>query len=199
MRVSCISFFPFLRNLLLAWLLLHETEGCRNAPFPQVYARQQREMKWRKWVDDEFVHFLSPNIYRTPKEALAAFHYVSEVGDWENIFPAWQRLCVIYIGAFAMFFVGKLIAQRYGLDADVRVSLYDGCRRWLRAIGTKPFNGGTEPDLSDLAVYGVLNSIEGCEAFRDAMEAVPKMADWYNRVQMKVKHSEGRPVLALTK
>ena len=38
------------------------------------------ERKWRKWVDEEFVHSLSPNVYRTPGEALAAFQWFSEVG-----------------------------------------------------------------------------------------------------------------------
>ena len=28
------------------------------------------ERKWRKWVDDSLVHVLSPNVYRTPSEAL---------------------------------------------------------------------------------------------------------------------------------
>ena len=28
------------------------------------------ERKWRKWVDDTLVHTLSPNVYRSPTEAL---------------------------------------------------------------------------------------------------------------------------------
>lgn len=37
------------------------------------------ERKWRKWVDDVFVHVLSPNVYRTPTEAFQAFTWFSEV------------------------------------------------------------------------------------------------------------------------
>merc|ERR1712079_290555 len=33
------------------------------------------ERKWRKWVDEELVHSLSPNVYRSPGEALAAFNW----------------------------------------------------------------------------------------------------------------------------
>ena len=35
----------------------------------------REETKWRKWVDDTFVHTLSPNIYRTMKESFQAMAY----------------------------------------------------------------------------------------------------------------------------
>lgn len=37
------------------------------------------ELQWRQWVDDKFVHMLSPNVYRTPSEALQAFNWFSQV------------------------------------------------------------------------------------------------------------------------
>ena len=33
-------------------------------------ATKQEERRWRKWVDQELVHCLPANIYRTPSEAL---------------------------------------------------------------------------------------------------------------------------------
>jgi hypothetical protein len=33
-----------------------------------------------RWVDNHLVHLLSPNIYRTPKEALEAFDYLATSG-----------------------------------------------------------------------------------------------------------------------
>ena len=33
------------------------------------------ERRWRRWVDDHFVHVLSPNIYRTYDESLKSFNY----------------------------------------------------------------------------------------------------------------------------
>ena len=64
------------------------------------------ERRWRKWVDDELVHSLSPNVYRTPSEALAAFQWFSQVGGWEQLFPAWERYLVIYLGASVMWLLG---------------------------------------------------------------------------------------------
>lgn len=41
----------------------------------------REERKWRKWVDDEFVHTLSPNVYRTLDEAYKTFNWFSEVSS----------------------------------------------------------------------------------------------------------------------
>lgn len=69
---------------------------------------------------------------------------------------------------------------RHLLKDDVRLSLYDELNFWLKNLKKKgtPFNGGKNPDLSDLAVYGVLSSIEGCQAFKDAVQAT-KIESWY--------------------
>jgi hypothetical protein len=42
------------------------------------------EEKWRRWVDNHLVHLLSPNIYRTPKEALEAFDYLTTNGMYSS-------------------------------------------------------------------------------------------------------------------
>ena len=49
------------------------------------------ERKWRKWVDDTLVHTLSPNVYRSPSEALQAFQWFDKAGDWETHFKTWER------------------------------------------------------------------------------------------------------------
>ena len=62
----------------------------------------RNERKWRKWVDDTFIHTLSPNIYRTWAEAMQASNYFSDVGD----FSATQRFLAKYFGAVIMYYVG---------------------------------------------------------------------------------------------
>jgi microsomal prostaglandin-E synthase 2 len=52
------------------------------------------------------------------------------------------------------------------------------------------FLGGESPDLSDLAVYGVLNSIEGCSAFQDALEHT-SIGTWYYSVKQSVQSHAG--------
>nr|XP_045626306.1 prostaglandin E synthase 2-like isoform X2 [Procambarus clarkii] len=150
------------------------------------------ERKWRKWVDDVFVHVLSPNVYRTPKEAFQAFEWFSKVGSWEEHFATWERLLVIYVGAVAMFFIGKNLKRRHQLKDDVRQSFYEETNVWLEALkkkGTK-FMGGDHPNLSDLAVYGVLTAVEGCEAFHDLKQNTT-ISLWFEHMRETVSQHGG--------
>lgn len=160
--------------------------------------QRQEERKWRKWADDHLVHMLSPNVYRTPSEALQAFNYFSEVGEWEKHFSTFERLTIIYTGATVMYILGKVLRKKYSLQEDVRESLYDACKAWMKAIGKKRmFMGGDQPNLADLSVYGVLNSIEGCQAFLDA-QANTNIGSWYRRMQEVVKSHQGAHPLTMT-
>ena len=72
--------------------------------------------------------------------------------------------------------------------------------------------GGAQPNLSDLAVFGVLNAIEGCEAFQvqfffsefeigkhflfqDA-RASTKIGVWFDRMKAVVSTSGGKDLVA---
>lgn len=85
---------------------------------------------------------------------------------------------------------------RYNLKENVRESLYDECNKWMKEIETRgsPFFGGKEPNLADLAVYGILSSIEGCEAFRELLENT-NIGSWYFRMKESVKNHEGQKLL----
>ncbi|KRZ51592.1 Epoxide hydrolase 1 [Trichinella nativa] len=149
------------------------------------------ERKWRSWVDDCFVHVISPNIYRTMKESLKAFQWFSDVSDWRNTFHTWERLTAVYLGATVMFFVSKQLRKRHNLKSDVRESLYDCCNEWVKAVGPdRKFMGGDRPNLADLAMYGAIVSFEGCHAFAEMMENT-KIKDWYYRLKSQVDNHAG--------
>lgn len=42
---------------------------------------------------------------------------------------------------------------------------------WVAALGGRPFMGGTQPDLADLAVFGVVRAVTGTDTFNDLMQA----------------------------
>lgn len=163
---------------------------------PNEETRKQfmQEVKWRRWADETLVHMLSPNVYRTTDEALQAFNWFSEVGEWDKLFSQWERLLVIYVGAYAMYFIGKKLKKRHNLKDEVRQSLYDECNHWLKAIKSQGSNfmGGDSPNLADLAVYGVLSSIEGCDAFKDLLNET-KIGTWYFAVKENVQEHKGSP------
>lgn len=150
------------------------------------------EQKWRRWVDDVLVHTLSPNVYRTPSEALQAFTWFSETGDWEQHFSKWERYLVIYLGSIAMYFIGKILQKRHNLNTDVRISLYNECNHWAIELEKlkMDYMGGKAPNLADLAMYGALSSIEGCEAF-SSLEEHSKIMPWFHRMKQAVSTHAG--------
>lgn len=165
----------------------------------RTYEDINRERKWRRWADSELVHVLSPNIYRTYEEAKQAFNYFSHVGEWEKNFSYFERLVVIYVGATAMYFIGKKLKRKYSLKDDVRDSLYDACKVWLKEIGPNAkFLGGESPNIADLEIYGLFSSIEGCSAFADALSHT-NIGPWYYRVKRAVEKHDGYSSLISSK
>ncbi|GJP38791.1 hypothetical protein CLOM_g23202 [Closterium sp. NIES-68] len=54
--------------------------GERGVAEGQAEGELDEETRWRRWVDGHLVHLLSPNIYRSPSEALEAFDYIATNG-----------------------------------------------------------------------------------------------------------------------
>ncbi|PAV56203.1 hypothetical protein WR25_09519 [Diploscapter pachys] len=158
-------------------------------------ARQKEEREWRMWVDDHFIHLISPNVYRTWNEALNTFKWFSLVGDWDRTFPAWERYLAIYMGAAAMYMISKRLKKKHNID-DERQALRDACKEWMEAIGKdRLFMGGDKPNLADLALYGAMTSFYGCEAFEEVKNG--PAGEWWERMRKAVNNHEGRKILEL--
>uniref|UniRef100_UPI00398EE943 prostaglandin E synthase 2 isoform X1 n=1 Tax=Pristiophorus japonicus TaxID=55135 RepID=UPI00398EE943 len=168
------------------WVMLEDPD--EKQYYPSKEARKE-EMKWRMWVDDRLVHLISPNVYRTPGEALESFDYIVREGK----FGTFEGFFAKYVGAAAMFFVSKRLKSRHKLHDDVRQDLYKAADQWVAAVGKhRPFMGGSTPNLADLAVYGVLRVMEGLEAFSDMMVNT-KIKPWYQRMEEDIR--KGRVVV----
>ncbi|XP_068166861.1 prostaglandin E synthase 2 [Antennarius striatus] len=167
------------------WLMLSEAETLETYPEKGM---QKEEMKWRQWADDWLVHLISPNVYRTTSEALAAFDYIVREGK----FGTFEGFFAKYVGAAAMFLISKRLKRRHNLQDDVRQDLYKAVNDWVEAIGKKrKFMGGDEPNLADLAVFGVLRVMEGLQAFDDMM-ANTKVKKWYRHVENAALNHQGQ-------
>ncbi|XP_072243322.1 prostaglandin E synthase 2 [Leuresthes tenuis] len=168
------------------WLMLSEADN--GVMYPEK-GMQKEEMKWRQWADDWLVHLISPNVYRTTGEALASFDYIVREGK----FGAVEGFFAKYVGAAAMFVIAKRLKSRHNLQEDVRQDLYKAVNDWVAAIGkSRKFMGGDQPNLADLAVFGVLRVMEGLQAFDDMMENT-KVKFWYRRMERAALNHEGQP------
>ncbi|CAF3531572.1 unnamed protein product [Rotaria sp. Silwood1] len=163
-----------------------KNETTSQTPYIKSSQQYKLERQWREWVDTKFVHTLSPNIYCTFKQSLDTFLWFSKAGDWEQIFPWYQRWIIVYIGAIVMRGVAIRLKKKYNLNDNVRLSLYECANEWVKAVGDKNFLGGSEPNLADLNVYGVLTAIQGCEAFQDLLSNT-KIQPWFERMKHVVE------------
>ncbi|KAI3389451.1 hypothetical protein SNEBB_011469 [Seison nebaliae] len=139
------------------------------------------EKKWRIWADDHFIHTLSPNVYRSFTESLHSFDTFNVKGKWSDAFQTTEQFTIKYLGAVVMWIIGKRIHKKYITDETMseRDYLYNQLNHflWARESG-KLFLGGNRPNLADLALYGYMNSIEGCHAFNDCEKNVDGFKEW---------------------
>lgn len=106
-------------------------------------ADNEFEQQWREWADNKFLHVIAPNIYPTLKQSLDTFQWFSKAGNWEEIFPWYQRVFFIYAGAVGMRLLATRLKKKYNLNDDVRLSLYECGEEWVNAVGEKHFLGKT--------------------------------------------------------
>lgn len=147
---------------------------------PDYDLNADEEKKWREWVDNHLVHVLSPNIYRTVSEALESFDYITTKGN----FSLYERLVAKYGGAAAMYFVSKKLKKRHNIT-DERQALYGAAEQWVDALKGRKFLGDLEPNLADLAVFGVLRPVRHLKSGRDMVEHT-RIGNWFSEMENAV-------------
>ncbi|KAM3968561.1 prostaglandin E synthase Su(P) [Aphomia sociella] len=164
-----------------------------TVPDERERAAENEERVWRQWADGVLVHTLSPNVYRTAGEALETFKWFEEAGGWRQSFPGWECALMVYGGAAAMWIIAKRLKARHNIKDDVRQSLYDAANEWTAAVKKKGsrFFGGEQPNLADISVYGVLSSIEGCQAFQDLRNHTD-IGKWYDDIKNTIDKKMGK-------
>lgn len=146
------------------------------------------ETKWREWVDNYFVHLISPNLYRTIPEAYKAFNYHVSLGKFHK---TWEGVAAKYGGAVAMYGIGKLIKKKYNVSEDARLDLYKACNDWIEAVSSKgKFIGGEKPNLADVSMYGVLLVMENLPVWEDVINN-SNISDWFYATKTHVESSDG--------
>lgn len=146
------------------------------------------EEKWRRWVDDWFVKVITCNIYRNMHEAFQTFDYIAEQGNFGWVSREAARL----VGATMMWGISGKLKKKYGVEGDVREVLYQSADEWVDALQGRPFMGGSQPDLADLAVFGVVRAVCGTDTFNDLMQN-SKIGKWYERMFEAVGPSSRLP------
>jgi len=137
---------------------------------------QNKEEKWLKWADATLVRALPPLIYRKLGDSLKAFDYITQ----QEKFNWLQQRTIKYSGALVMTMVAKKSAKEQGI-ADPISHLEKCLVDWEQALAGQNYLGGKTPNGADLAVFGILKSIETLPAF-SYIQANRAVWDWYQRV-----------------
>lgn len=138
---------------------------------------KETEDAWLTWADETLVRALPPLIYRNLSDAVKAFDYITKEGKFSWV----QQRTIKYSGALVMTMVAKKSAKSQGIK-NPQDHLEQCLETWSKAVGNREYLGGNKPNGADLAIYGILKSIEGMPAFR-FVENNPKAFDWFQRVE----------------
>ncbi|PWA88261.1 Glutaredoxin [Artemisia annua] len=68
---------------------------------------------------------------------------------------------------------------------DDRGFLYKAAEEWVDALKGRQYLGGTEPNLGDLAVFGVLRPMQNLKLRKDLLENT-RIGEWFTRMEKEM-------------
>merc|ERR1719498_1912136 len=120
-------------------------------------------------------------------EAWRGYEYI----DAFDTIPLANKVFLKVVGAPVMYLVAKyktrptlIKAGELSEGEDVRSVFHRQVERYVTDSNLsekKPFHGGTKPDLADLEVYGVLQSVRGHKVYDDLFLST-SVAPWLSRM-----------------
>lgn len=146
-----------------------------------VFEQNDTEAHWLKWADETLVKSMPPYLYNTLRNSWNAFRYITK----SPTFSLWQKFYIQSAGAFVMYMVAKKKAKKQ--EVKCPKEHFSQCiKEWEGALGAKQYLGGTSPNGADIAVFGILRSIQDLSAF-DVIEANPKVHQWYQAIRSQTE------------
>jgi len=143
------------------------------------------ELKWRDWANKKLVVSLPPNLYRSLSESWDSFKYISR----NNKFGRAQALYVRSVGSVFMRMMKGRMLKKHGI-VEERQHLMSLLNIWAAdALMGKKFQAGEyQPGVADLAVFGMMRSMEGVPTFAYCMTH-DVVRNWYANVKEAVGES----------
>lgn len=133
--------------------------------------------KWRGWARDSLVRHLVLNINTSLTDAWQGYDYI----DQFDTIPGFNKMFLKVMGAPVMYLVAKYKTTPALIKSgelkegdDVRNVLHSQVNKFVteglaKTSEKQPFHGGAKPDLADLDVYGVFQSVRGHKVYDDVI------------------------------
>lgn len=148
-------------------------------------------VKWRRWARESLVRHVTLNVNRSLSEAWLGYEYI----DGFDTIPLANKIFLKVVGAPVMYMVARLKTRPTLIKAgelqegqDERAVLRAQMNSYIDDVGIserRPFHGGAKPDLADLDVYGVLQSVRGHEVYNDLLGST-KVAPWLDQMDKEL-------------
>ncbi len=152
----------------------------------QQFQNSENSQKWMRYAVDDLAALLYPNICGTLGDSYNAFSYVKGVDS----FTAGQKLSIQMLGSLAMYFAASRVKSKRNIT-DEKKALEEALDKFedegLDSGKLSFCSGASTPDLGDLAVFGVLYSVNGLQAHTDSIQLRGgPVKEWYDRMHLSV-------------
>lgn len=161
-------------------------------------------LQWRRWAREPLVRLITLEFNRSLIDAWRGYSYI----DACDTIPYINKLFLKVVGAPVMYMVAmritrpKLIKDGYLTETDVpKTRLHEELNRFVREAlvdarthKPQPFHGGSKPDLVDLDVFGVLQSVRGHRVYNEIISETQLMP-WLQAMDKATRHA---PYVATT-
>jgi len=152
----------------------------------QQFQNSENSQKWMRYAVDDLAALLYPNICGSLGDSYDAFSYVKNVDS----FTAGQKLSIQLLGSLAMYFAASRVKSKRNIT-DEKKALKEALDKFEQEgldDGKLSFCSGlSAPDLGDLAVFGVLYSVNGLKAHADSIQLRGgPVKEWYDRMHLSV-------------
>jgi microsomal prostaglandin-E synthase 2 len=149
----------------------------------------------RSWANEVLARYLVINTNRSWNESFQGYDYVQNVED----FTAVKKMAVKIVGGITMHIVSEYVTKKrlepfgYKKGQDERTALYTEVQQhWLSHLPKEGaiLHGGPAPDLADIEVYGILQSVRNFPVYDDVLQNCNAIVPWIERMDQEVsKHS----------
>jgi len=150
-----------------------------------------RELKMRKFVEDQLLHTIAPILYNTVYESFrSSVRFVEMSPKYKD---SNLKYPMILVSTFAMFIIGKMIKSKYSFT-NTELKFKDICKQWARNLpecdspknslkfGRYCFMSGTdEPGIADIEAFSLLLVAENTEII-EVLQETPAL-NWFNKMK----------------
>ncbi len=154
--------------------------------FEKDSVRSDLETLWVNWTDEKLARALPPLIYETWSDAYRAFRYISKVGSFSPL----QQIGIRLSGTIVMKLVAKKLAKKL-MITNPKMHLEHLLHDWAKALADQDFQGVDHPNGADLAIYGILSSIEPLPSFQ-IIQSNKRVYQWYQSVKQVISQQKVR-------